>query len=370
MDFDYINDELINFIDLINKISKKIELAYYHLYQLEKQGKKDTDEFKKQIRNLKLLIELEEKRYQGKKFNYDEYDFSNDVFNDDLHRAVKLGGNISNPFKRDSSKKYFDADYFKSTEENIALQEYNDGASRRILSTLNKMALNDDFYISSLQEDKWLDKFCKSISSNNATKIKIKAAMIEDAIKNDFQNAFLYFLQDAINGIQSEEIKQELLKVKYALAIQNKDVENKLINNNFDVQDNISIESQITSELCSTKHLYEPIKSYFVANILKEQIDHLSSIKDDQYEDFKIAEEVIIRDSFIKAALVLANEKEIEEIKASYENFINSKNKDCYKISNGIIKFDFKNAMKSKEKALVYSLKMNDWHIFKKVYNT
>ncbi|MGM9876556.1 MAG: hypothetical protein ACI310_04940 [Bacilli bacterium] len=326
-------DDYKNINNLI-KIAKNIYSLYQILYKLDIEDKKNTKEYKDIIKQISILKEGENKLYNLDFSKYEEYlSFILD----------KLSSNVN-----------------VKTTENIINLNYNNLHFQRILITLfNKMMNHKD--AGKKLTPKELTEMQKLIKDINIPKLFNESIKLQDSIKEDILNAFLFFLEEEINYKSNKYLKNKLLKIKYHTAYINQNIEKEMLKNNFNLSD-LYLTSELTSELykIDNKLYKDMIKNYSINTIL-DQIKELLKLTDSDFLEDNTNITAIARTCLLRACLINLNDDDIMTLN---ELFHISIEEDIYlifhyedRISESIIADAFKKVSNDRQKPKILSLK-------------
>ena len=203
-----------NDYDLIKcfiKRAEEIESIYTRLCSLEIHDKKDSNDYKNEIEELKQAIELEEK----------QYNFANLTYS----KCIAIANYILNNLF---------SSYCSSNVESIIEREHYEGTTRRVISNLTQKMnyLNKDIDNLIPKDIKLLLK-CLGIQEPQKIFKKIdKEEEIQSVLDDDYMNIFLTILEGYIKDKKCEEYKDILIQSKYYTVFINKNIENNIIDNN------------------------------------------------------------------------------------------------------------------------------------------
>ena len=127
------------------------------------------------------------------------------------------------------------------------------------------------------------------------------------SIKEDFQTLFIYFLNEFINDDDNKIYKNRLIKAKYLICFLEPQLENKLINNDFN--NNILI-SQSTADLLVINNTeYNQLVLSYVKSFMLVYINKLLNIKDYEYVEYNKRVNSLIYQVLIKSIYEMLNFK-------------------------------------------------------------
>jgi len=200
------------------------------------------------------------------------------------------------------------------------------------------------------------------IDENEDEAINVKSfedtQWIRSVLHTEIEEAFLTYFQEYINDPKYREIKDELIEVKYDWIKINLDVEKRMIEKNFKVDDSYYISSSLNSEIVyQYDESYQEISNQVATTNIKELINEISSISDNDYDEnpHNLAKALYLK-AGLKANFVFVKEETLKEYKlATYE--VLDKPDDKYKKSWSMIKDVIEKNKESKSKAKILSLR-------------
>lgn len=283
-------------IALIMQIAISIETLYIKLFNLEINGKKETEEYKRTIEYLKISIETENELLQNK------------FLNNENHIATTLDF-IKEKMSENNSDNY----------KNVTSQNCSDRANTRIFNKLHLMYKEKPIILQTLE--KYLDESEKELLQ----KMLIKNEL-DKSIERDFINTYLFLLQQYCTESQDKEVLPYLLSVKYNLSYSISSIEDGLINSKFEVPDTLCLESSITANIFSvSEEEYKMAKDDYGTRFALSQIIRILSMDSNNYSNPKNKAELISKQCFLRAAFILMDEETLEELNYMFHNKIESK---------------------------------------------
>ena len=335
------NDDFIQ-IDNLIKITSSIDSIYSKLYDLETKDKKDTDDYRKLMEELKLSIEIENKQYEVCNLNYWKCVAWRHYF---LNKKVPVNfiGNI----------------------ESMMIPDYNYRIMRRIISKLEKKMTTDFESIKeTLPQD--LEKQLKQLglyNNNFLSKMVDSSEDVLESLQLDILNAYLTILEEFIDNKDYNYLKNELINSKYNLSFIKGKIESDMISNNFEVSDTIYINSKFYADLI---HLdfkrYNDLRNSLGQEKIMNQIINLLEIGDMDYSNSSKICTSVLRQCFIRASLLTMGNDMIEKINLKFNQYIKDEKyvqKHPYdRISKQLIENCFNNVEKDREKVSIISLSL------------
>jgi len=326
---------------LIN-VTTAISNDYKALYNLEINGKKDNEEYKKVLDNLHMDIDFENKLYnEYYHLNYDkcnawlEYLFEN---------------NMPEKIEKDM--------------ETMMKQDYSNRIIMRILNTLiNKMTENYHDVKKIIPEE--MIEILKQIGIPNPDRMLSQSAYssikIQNALEIDTINAYLSILEEYIKKEDYRNFRNQLINSKYNITFINKQIEKDMISNNFDISDTLYINSKMIADLYQLDStIYDVLKDHYIIQIASKQISEVIEIGDMDYSDQNKAITSILRQCLMRASFLLMSDDTISDINYTFHEFIEGeKYIDRHKndrISEQLIVNCFRSIKKDKNKPNILSL--------------
>lgn len=335
-----LQNEDYELIQKIIKITNLIENLYKKLYELEINNKKDSNDFKNYITNLKNTIKIENKIYKEANLDY--------------LRSYALANYILN-FKL--------PDNFLDDIESIMKQDYNNRVLRRILNVLYHNIVYDNKMYKEKIPSELLD-LMKNADISNIDSIVNESIYsnieLRKAFEKDILSGYLVFLQEYINNSYYKAFENEFIFNKYNTSFINKIIENDIINDNFNIQNTFYINSRLIADLTETDlELYEYLKNDYGLDECAKQIAKLIKMSDKEYNDKKNIITSLLRECYIRSTFLLLNDESILDINSDFHDFIESdeyvKNGNNY-ISEGSIIKCFKLVKKDRNIPKIISL--------------
>lgn len=320
--------ELTELLEITNSIQK----IYSKLYNLEVNGQIQSPAYKKLLKNLKLVIEQEEKTYQKMNLTYhkciriiqvlrlkNEIDetifYSKNALFDKGY--VMTDDRILSRIKYHlvSDRYLFNRDFFHKHELQIDTGIQGDDETE---SYIEQMILSDD-------EMREYVALTESLSYNITCKFLV---LLQDYIikleENNLTNHLIqikYNLISSDNKIGQVKLIQQLLQIKYNLIATDKKLEHTLINNQFQIKEFKLMENSILPDKMPID--FDILQCIYACNLLDEQVQELLEISNYQYykeskhcEDTKL--KVLLNELYLRSILFFNNHEEIEQLKQKY----------------------------------------------------
>lgn len=322
------------------KSSHTIKKIYEKLEQLDINNHKNTKEYITHISKLKQEMNKENSKYKNANLTTEQ-----------KMKIIELLTDNSN-----SSKK-----------ENINIiinQQDKDLITRRVVNILvNQTISNIDYTKKNIPNEllELLDTHNISINDNESYKEIKNYSKIQLAISNDINLVFLNILYENLNLWKYSEYKNNLLKSFYSTSFINKNIEKQLINNNFNINNNIYITSKLTNDLLkSNSTIYNTITSLLVEPQINSHITNLLNIKDNEYNYPSINIYSVLTECYIRSLLTFLPNDRLYYLKKYFHYLLTNHNyfKDN-KNSQEIIINCIKNIKHDKSKKRIISLNLN-----------
>jgi len=332
-DFEQINNLI--------KTTSSIDNLYKKIYALEIDGKKDSEDYKKLLDYLNIAIEVETKLY--------------------------------NEYNLNSSKCIAWAEYllsdrlpdgFENDMESIMKQDYSNRIIRRILSVLVHKIVSNHKNVKEMLPTEIME-LMKQLGMPNPDKIVSQAVYssieIQKAFEKDILNSYLAFLQEFLQKEEYRNFRSQLINSKYNIAFINKEIENSMISNNFDIPDTLYVNSRFVADLLQMDlDLYKLLKNSYGVKTSTQQISEIIEIGDLDYSDPIKATTSILRQCLMRAAFLLMSDEVISDVNYEFHEFVEDKKYlDRHpndRISEQLIINCFRSIKKDKNKPNVLSL--------------
>ena len=334
----FTKDEL-TIIEEFLKSSQNIKNIYDKLEQLDKNDQKNSKKYITLINKLKQEIKKENIKYKKASLTTKQ-----------KNKIIELLSTNPNSTKKDNI-------------DTIINQQDNDLITRRVFNILvNQTVTNIDYNKKNIPTEllKILNSYGLSINENISYKETNNYTQIQLAISNDINLVFLSILQENINLCKYSQYKNNLLKSFYSTLFINKNIEEQLINNNFNIDNNIYTSSKIINDLLkSNSTIYNIITSILIKPQLNLHITNLLKIKDSEYNYPSIYIYSILTECYIRSLLTFLTQDQIHYLKKQFQNLItNTTYSKDNKSSQEIIINCFKNTKIDKSKKRIISLKL------------
>ena len=292
MEIQRLNTRELELLDKIIANTIVISHIYQKLYQLEINYRINSEEYKKQLRNLRIAIE--EEIYLYSKIHYSQVPaFAKHIITEKMPKK------------------------FISNIESIAMADYWDQDERRILNilrynlrsnpepiivkdeSLRKLIISYDsiqqYMIEYYKQQEEEENKKKTINQLFHIPLNLVAVgpqeeseqekpldtIIKDGIRfqnlfeKDFYNALLLFLNECTNNSMLRKIKNDLIRSKYNILFTSNITEAALIEKGFITPTICTLESQITAEKeeINSRHFFNYLMIYYQTFINQMQED-------------------------------------------------------------------------------------------------
>lgn len=342
MNLSNFNKEELTIIESFLQSSHKINTIYEKLYNLEINNQKNSKEYLNLIKELKEEINIENNKYQKANLTIEQ-----------KTKIIELLSTNPNSSKTDSIT-------------TIINQSDNDTITRRIFNILvNQTIVNIDYTKNNIPTEllELLNNFGLSLDDNKTYTEITNYSKIQLAINNDINSIFLVILQETLNLWKYSKYKNNLLKALYSTSFINKDIEKELLNNNFNIPNNIYLSSKLVNDLLkSNSNIYNIINTLLVEPQIEKHIINLLEIKDSEYNNPSINISSILTECYIRSLLTFLNDDRINHLKNQFlyliSNPIYLKNHANDRISQDSIMNCFRNVKydKSKKRTISFGI--------------
>lgn len=337
MNLNNFNKEELTIIESFLESSQNIKNIYVKLEQLDINNKKNSQEYITLINKLKQEIIKENNKYKNANLTSEQ-------------KTIIIELLATNP-----------KSYKKDNIDTIINQQNNDLITRRVFNILINQTITNIDYTKNHIPNKLLELLntCGLSTNDNKSYKEINNyTKIQLAISNDINLLFLSILQENINLWKYSQYKNNLLNAFYSTLFINKDIEEQLINNNFNIENNIYMNSKLTNDLLKYNSIiYNIITSLLVEPLIDTHITNLLKIKDTEYNYPSINIYSILTECYIRSLLTFLPQDKIQYLKKQFHYLITNQNypKDNRNSQETIINC-FKNIKHDKSKKRIISL--------------
>lgn len=236
---------------------------------------------------------------------------------------------------------------FPETTSNLVLGNITNQISRRIYNSFAEIENNNiitSHHNSTLLQDQI------QLNLNNK---------VHQAIEKDHLLIALYFLETYLNNENYLIIKNELIKAKYCLIFINRFIQFQAINHNFTFNE-LNISSKLTADYAKLSlPEYTKRKDIILSNIFNREYANLILTQDDEYNNPTNIAISLLRQCFIKSAIILMSDNQRNEYNNQIKETFKSKEYQLYypnnSISENIILTSFEEYPQNKNKIRLYS---------------
>lgn len=340
MNLNNFTKEELTIIESFIKSSHNIKNIYEKLEQLDINNLKNSQEYIYLINKLKEEINVENNKYKNANLTTEQ-----------KIKIIELLASNPNSSRKDNI-------------DTIINQQDNDLITRRVFNILiNQTITNIDYTKNNIPTEllEFIKDYNLSINDNKINKEINNYTKIQLAISNDINLVFLSILQDNLNLWKYSQYKNNLLKSFYSTLFINKDIEEQLINNNFNIDNNVYISSKLINDLLnSNSTIYNIISSILVEPQLDSHISNLLKIKDTEYNYPSINIYSILTECYIRSLLTFLTNERVQYLKKQFHYLIiNPAYSKDNRNSQEIIINCFKNIKQDKSKKRIISLNLN-----------
>ena len=340
MNLNNFTKEELTIIEGFIKSSHNIKNIYEKLEQLDINNLKNSQEYIYLINKLKQEINIENNKYKNANLTTEQ-----------KTKIIELLASNPNSSKKDNI-------------DTIINQQDNDLITRRVFNILvNQTVTNIDYTKNNIPTEllEFINAHNLSINDNKINKEINNYTKIQLAISNDINLVFLSILQDNLNLWKYSQYKNNLLKSFYSTLFINKNIEEQLINNNFNIDNNVYISSKLINDLLnSNSTIYNIISSILVEPQLDSHISNLLKIKDTEYNYPSINIYSILTECYIRSLLTFLTNERVQYLKKQFHYLIiNPTYSKDNRNSQEIIINCFKNTKQDKSKKGIISLNLH-----------
>lgn len=272
----------VQLINLITGITKTIAIVYERLLFVDfMKEKKDSIMYLDIIKNLKQLVVKEELLYKLLDINYENEDV--------LWNYFVKSNNLKNFAIEDQFADVCNSD-IKSLWKYRVFNRFQDNLPTRIQIVPidnSDSSFDDDEYIEESDEDIYY------IESNKFEELEntIKYDMLRDAINDDFQRAFVYFLGEDIKEETNEFIKDGFSTVRYNILFITPEIEKELLDNNLQNKEELYFGFPMKSCLLQINYnKYKEIQKEEAKAFCLDAIDSMITLEQEEKEDSNFTE--------------------------------------------------------------------------------
>jgi len=339
MNLNNFTKEELTIIESFIKSSHNIKNIYEKLEQLDINNLKNSQEYIYLINKLKQEINVENNKYKNANLTTEQ-----------KTKIIELLASNPNSSRKDNI-------------DTIINQQDNDLITRRVFNILiNQTITNINYTKNNIPTEllEFIKEYNIPINDNKINKEINNYTQIQLAISNDINLVFLSILQDNLNLWKYSQYKNNLLKSFYSTIFINKNIEEQLINNNFNIDNNVYISSKLINDLLkSNSTIYNIISSILVEPQLDSHISNLLKIKDTEYNYPSINIYSILTECYIRSLLTFLTNERVQYLKKKFHYLtVNPTYSKDNRNSQEIIINCFKNIKQDKSKKRIISLNL------------
>ena len=339
MNLNNFTKEELTIIESFIKSSHNIKNIYEKLEQLDINNLKNSQEYIYLINKLKQEINVENNKYKNANLTTEQ-----------KTKIIELLASNPNSSRKDNI-------------DTIINQQDNDLITRRVFNILiNQTITNINYTKNNIPTEllEFINAYNIPINDNKINKEINNYTQIQLAISNDINLVFLSILQDNLNLWKYSQYKNNLLKSFYSTIFINKNIEEQLINNNFNIDNNVYISSKLINDLLkSNSTIYNIISSILVEPQLDSHISNLLKIKDTEYNYPSINIYSILTECYIRSLLTFLTNERVQYLKKKFHYLtVNPTYSKDNRNSQEIIINCFKNIKQDKSKKRIISLNL------------
>lgn len=325
-------------LESLFKTSESIEKIYQRLYKLEINGKKNSIEYRKYFDYLNISLEVEQRLYNENDMN-----------------AIKCSALLDYILKEKLL-------HCVSDDECIAKRNYKNANIRRVYNILDNKMHEDYEGMKDLEANDSVDE---TSFDKEYLDFRFRSFLVKQNIEKETNMNFLIFLNEYYNKSSFKNFRNDITRIKYYLAMINKDIESELIYNNFEIIKNVLINSNIYAYCYGMSNTdYLMLQKYFGQVNAMEQINNILKYNDLQYLDFNNSCDICIRSCLLRSYLLLLDDLTLLELNDMFKENLYKKAKEKIKhyVSESIIKDCFYNLYVDRNKQFILRLGDNKNH--------
>ena len=338
MELSNFNKNELYIIETLLKSATEIKNIYKKIYYLEITTQKETDKYNELLNELKKAIRIETNIYQKLNLKTEE-----------KFKIIEFLTNSPN---------------YKKTNDihSIINQDENDIINRRIINNLIHDIINNINYNNHKTETlNLLKEIGINIDNEKAIKDINNFSQVELKINEDIYLIFLTILQESLELIKYDKYKNELKQAIYNTCYINKNIENIIINQKFNIPNKIYISSKFINEILITNNkIYNLITNLIVQTQINTHIIEVLKIKDNEYNNSKTNISSIINQCYIRTLLTFLTDDNIYKLNEDFHNLTENPQYIKYQKQNTIsekaIIQCFKNINNDRAKKLIISI--------------
>ena len=269
-------------IDELLNITIKIKSAYDNLYHLELNHQQQSKEYCQIILKLKDYCEQEKNIYKS------------------LEKDFNKNSNILDFFKENYEDKLDNSKFFQQ------IISFDD--SFVVIRIITKLSQN------------YIESFGKRIRKEDLE--------IFNSINNGFEMKRLLLL-DIFRCFLSITTKININKIKYSLSYAYSEIEKEMFKNNFNAAENPYISFKMFGQINKLPmKIINEISKFYCLEFYNFVINEMLKYNDDDLEDKKIKEELMLNQSFLRAIFILLDDETIMDLNSMFHDKIDEKGFD------------------------------------------
>lgn len=268
-------------------ITESIKESYSQLINLEIAGKKETEEYKKYFERLKISIDLEKSIYEKITTNKCEMFLQYLQLNENNHTLKE-------------EEAIFDNDI------NLVIS--------RIMIKLKRKITGDINYVKAAilpkEIENMLSDYRETIKNSMEYAIKIIPVILSDIF-----NCFLAIIK------KSNTIENVKMKFYTSFIIEN--IENEMLDNNFNISSNPYLLSSFFSNLYGISDMvFKRVLTYQIISYYNNNLNAILFNEDKDLADNEIRDNISARLSFIRALLIFLDDEIIMDMNCQFHEMI------------------------------------------------
>ena len=342
MELNNFTKEELNIIEKLLTSATIIKNTYDKLYNLEITNKKETNDYNQILNELNEQIKNETNLYKQ--------------LNSPTEKNFKIIELLTQ------------SPNFKKTNDihSIINQDESDIINRRIINNIiYNLIINRNYY--NINSNNEISNLLKNLGINNDNEQIIKEinnlSQIEITINEDIYMIFLSILQETSE--QPKYSSNELKKTIYKTCYINKNIENIILKQKFNISKQIYTSSKLFNDILTTNNkTFKIITNLIVKSQINTHIIELLKITDNKYNNHIEKNKAIINQCYIRSLLTFLTDDDIYKLNDEFHHLIDSpqylSKKDNNQISEKIIINCFKNINHDRAKKLTIFFNKNN----------
>ena len=294
-------------------ISKQINSLYEELYQLELEGKKESEDYNIVIDRLKSTIFVEKNIY------------------DRIGKSFEKNVEILNYLKSDDSETSNLQDGLFIFEQDLIIS--------RILLNLYKNVMENSQNL--LPDEMKLMLSLSGMTNNEINRYISISVNVRESIITDILNCLIAIIQKEEN--KNPSISKHLKKVKYTISYLYSKIENNLLEKKFKNEENPYMETMLIGQFYHWPiELIDKIKRMYILNFYNQILRLMLLLNDEDLKNDEILSKMIISQGILRTIFLSLDDETITDLKKEFIELIEELNsynviKNRQKIINMII---------------------------------